>query len=326
MRDRLPTFEDVLEAQKRIQGVTVQTPLIHSDVLSERLQRPVFLKCENLQKTGSFKLRGAYNRLSALLDEERKAGVVAFSSGNHAQGVARAAKLLDMPAVIVMPHDTPEVKINGVKSDGAEIVRYDRASESRETIAARLCEERGAVLVPSYDDQYIIAGQGTCGLEIAAQLPDELSLGTLVCCVGGGGLIAGISLAVRQSWPGVEIIGAEPHEYDDYARSLEAGERQSLTAYPPTICDALQTPMPGALTFAINKDHLSGIARITDDGAFQAMKWCASEHKLVLEPGGAAALAAVLTGKAAPSGEGALVIVLTGGNVDPAILTRALNA
>lgn len=321
----LPTYADVLEAAEKLSGVAVETPLIRNRALDEHVGAPVYVKCESLQQTGSFKIRGAYNRLSRLSAGERKKGVVAFSSGNHAQGVARAARLLGMPALIVMPSDTPDVKIDGVRKDGAEIHFYDRFTEDREEISRRIASKRGAVVVPSYDDFYVIAGQGSCGLEITRQYSADEPPGRLVCCVGGGGLIAGVSLAVHYVWPDIEIFGAEPEDFDDYSRSLLSGERQKNSPDARSICDALLSPSPGEMTFAINRHHLAGVGCISDDEAKYAVAFAFRHLKVVVEPGGAAALAAVLSGKVKPKDGKPMIVVMTGGNIDPAVMMTCLD-
>ena len=319
----LPDIHDIQDAAARLKGIVTTTPLLRNDKLDELVGAPVYVKCEPLQVTGSFKIRGAYNRLCRLSAEEREKGVVAFSSGNHAQGVARAARLLGMPAVIVMPEDTPAIKIDGVKADGADIVFYDRFSESRELIAESLTKKLGAVLVPSFDDFHIIAGQGTCGLEIAEQWPLETPPAQLVCCVGGGGLISGVSLAVRNAFPDIEIFGAEPADFDDFDRSLKAGERLGNPAGARSICDALLSERPGEMTFEIAREQLTGIGRISDDDARDAVRFAFRNLKIVAEPGGAAALAAVLAGRI-PVSDGPIVVVLTGGNIDARLMSDIL--
>jgi len=322
-----PTFDNVLSAADRLDGLAVRTPLISSPALDARLGAPVLLKAEPLQRTGSFKFRGAYNALSRLEDEARRRGVVAFSSGNHAQGVAEAAKLLDIPAIIVMPSDAPEIKKAGVVARGAELKLYDRETESREALARQLCEESGRTLIPSFDHPHIIAGQGTCGLEIFHELSERgLKAGRLVCCVGGGGLIGGINLAADALSPETETFGAEPEGFDDHARSLVSGRLETNKRKGGSVCDALLSPAPGELTFAINKRRLSGVGVITDDEAMDAVRFAFEHLKIVVEPGGAAALAAVLSGRIEPAADGVTVIVLTGGNVDPGVFARAIGA
>ncbi len=322
-----PHFDDVADAAQRLEGLAVRTPLITSPALDARMGAPIRLKAEPLQRTGSFKFRGAYNALSRLDADQRRRGVVAFSSGNHAQGVAEAARLLDSPAIIVMPSDAPEIKKAGVIARGAALKLYDRETESREAIATALCEESGRTLIPSFDHPHIIAGQGTTGVEIFEQLAERGErAGRLVCCVGGGGLIGGINLAADALSPHTETFGAEPEGFDDHARSLASGRLESNTRKGGSVCDALLSPAPGELTFAINKARLSGVGVISDAEAMQAVRFAFEHLKIVVEPGGAAALAAVLSGKVAPTSDGVTVVVLTGGNVDPAVFAKAIGA
>lgn len=320
----VPTVQDVLDAAKQVHGVVRETPLLRNDELDARIGVPVYVKCEPLQHTGSFKLRGAYNRLSRLTDDERTRGVVAFSSGNHAQGVAGAAKLLGVPATIVMPSDAPKVKVEGVLRDGAEIVFYDRFTENREEIAAKISAEKNLVVVPSYDDPHIIAGQGSCGVEITRQYSDDTAPQALVCCVGGGGLIAGVSLAVHKQWPELRVVGAEPEDFDDHARSLKSGNREQVDPDARSICDALLSPSPGEMTFAINKEHLSDVALISDEEAREAVRFAFRHLKVVAEPGGAAALAALLAGKVQITSDQPVIVIITGGNIDPAQMSEIL--
>ncbi|MEJ2602041.1 MAG: threonine/serine dehydratase [Gammaproteobacteria bacterium] len=302
------------EAAERISGIARHTPLLESEVLNARVGGRVLLKAECLQRTGSFKIRGAYNRLALIPETRRQRGVVAWSSGNHAQGVAEAARLLGMPAVIVMPEDTPGRKLEATRRLGAEIRTYDRYAEDREAIGRALAEERDAVLVPSYDDYGVIAGQGTVGLEICRQAealdarPDRV----LVCC-GGGGLTAGIAVAVGALSPATEIWPVEPADFDDTARSLASGRRESVPADARSVCDALLTACPGRLTFPILQRRAAGALTVTDADAIAAMRYAFEELHLVLEPGGAVALAALLGGKTETSG--VTVVVLSGGNV-----------
>lgn len=308
------TREDVVEAGARIAGLIEQTPLIATDIQGVRL----WLKCESLQTGGSFKLRGATNRLLQLSAEERRRGVVAFSSGNHARGVAIAARRLDVPAIIVMPADAPAVKVEGTRAEGAEIIFYDRLTESREEIAARIADESGATVVPSFDDEAIVAGQGTVGLEIISELGREPP--AIVTPVGGGGLAAGIALAC----PNAIIVGAEPEGWDDMRRSLEAGEIVPVGPNPPpTLCDALQTPRVSPTTFGVLRDRSAQILVVSDREVATAIRWAFEEHGLTIEPGGAAALAAVLSGQANPPAGS--VIVVSGGNVDPALHARIVG-
>ena len=322
----LPSYADVEDAAHKLRGVAVRTPLLRSDALDEAAGGRVWVKAECLQRTGSFKIRGAYNRLARLSEDERTRGVVAFSSGNHAQGVALAARLLGLPAVIVMPSDAPRMKMEATRGYGAEVVLYDRFTESREAIAARIGEERGAVVVPSYDDFDVMAGQGTVGLETAAQLEQAgAKADVLICPASGGGLMAGIGLVFEMLSPSTRLFTAEPAGYDDHRRSLEAGERIALDPAGPSLCDALLAPQPGAMTFALNRPRLSGGYAVTDDEALAAMAFAFRHLKLVIEPGGAAALAAVLFGKAELGGRTAVVIA-SGGNVDAEVYARAIAA
>lgn len=322
---QLPEYSDILDAARRIAAEAVHTPLLENEVLNARTGGRVLIKPECLQRTGSFKFRGAFNRLSLIPEADRPRGVVAFSSGNHAQGVACAAKLLGIPAIIVMPSDAPKVKADGVRRYGAEIVAYDREKDDREAIAATYVEERGMTLVPSYDDPFIVAGQGTCGLEIALGLENlNITPDALVCCTGGGGLIAGIGLAMRHHFAKVEIWAAEPEGFDDHARSLAAGERVSNTRLGGSLQDALLTPSPGKITFALNQRQLTGAVQTTDDEALDAVAFAHANLKLVAEPGGATALGAILSGKVDVKGR-TVVCVVTGGNVDPDIYRLALD-
>jgi threonine dehydratase len=277
-----------------------------------------WLKCECLQTGHAFKLRGATNRLLQLSDEERKAGVVAFSSGNHAQGVAIAAKRLAIPAVIVMPADAPKVKVDATRSHGAEIVFYDRRTESREAIAQRLADERGAVVVPSFDDPAVIAGQGTVGLEILEQMP--VAPRRIVIPCGGGGLASGIALACPDS----EIVIVEPDGWDDMKRSLEGGTIVPVEPdAPATLCDAIQTLRVCPLTFGILGGRKTTAVSVSDEEVEEGVRFAWRKHRLVVEPGGAAALAALLAGKIAPV-EGT-VVVLSGGNIDPDLHARIVG-
>jgi threonine dehydratase len=304
----------VVEAARRISGCVEETPLIESEVAGTR----VWLKCECLQSGGAFKLRGASNRLLQLSDEERKRGVVAFSSGNHARGVAIAARRLGIRAVIVMPSDAPAVKVDGTRSEGAEIVFYDRYRDIREEIAANLAAEGGATVVPSFDDPAIVAGQGTVGIEILEQMPEPPRRIIIPC--GGGGLASGIALACPDS----EIVIVEPEGWDDMRRSLELGEIVPVGVdAPPTLCDALQTPRVSPITFGILRQRAAAALSVTDSEVKVAIRWAWERHELVVEPGGAAALAALLAGKAEPV-EGT-VVVLSGGNIDPVLHARIVG-
>jgi threonine dehydratase len=318
----LPTAADVDEAARRLAGVALHTPLLTSAALDALTGGRVFLKAETLQRTGSFKFRGAYNRLAAIPPEQRAGGVVAFSSGNHAQGVAAAAQLLGMPCVIVMPRDAPRAKRERTAALGAEIVLYDRAREDREAIANDIASRRGAILVPPYDDALIIAGQGTAGREIVDDLHDlGLTPDIVVVTASGGGLTAGIALAVRARVPDAALYTAEPQGFDDHARSFRSGRREQNAELSSTICDALMARTPGKLTFAINQSLVGAGVVVTDDEVAAAVAFAFAELKLVVEPGGAVALAAVMTGKVNVVGKVA-VAILSGGNVDPEVFSR----
>jgi threonine dehydratase len=321
----LPGFPDVEAAAARLQGWAVRTPLLEAPNLGARLGFRLFVKAECLQRTGSFKFRGAFNRLSAMSKAERQRGVVAFSSGNHAQGVACAAQLLGIQAAIVMPADAPHIKIENTRGYGADVILYDRATESREGIADALVAARGATLVRPFDDPLIVAGQGTAAAEAIA---DAAALGVtfdaLAAPASGGGLIAGSALACEGLSPSTRVYTAEPAGLDDHARSLQAGHRVGHDSTAHSICDALQAIMPGEITFAINRDHLAGGLVVTDDEVRDAMRVAFAELKLVLEPSGAAALAAALTGKF-PGPNRAVCVIASGGNVDAALYAAILG-
>jgi threonine dehydratase len=322
---RLPDFDDVRAAAARLLGHAQRTPLLAGTPLDELTGGRILLKLETLQHMGSFKFRGAYNRLAQLDAAQRTAGVVAFSSGNHAQGVAYAARLLGVPATIVMPADAPRVKMQNTLALGAEVVTYDRLRESREKIAAQLAAERGAVLVPSFDDPDIIAGQGTVGLEIAEQAAElGARLDDVIVCTSGGGLVAGTALAIRALSPSTRVWTAEPEGHDDHRRSLAAGRRESNPPGTRSICDALLAPEPGVLTFEINRRLLAGGLAVSDAEVRAAIAFAARTLKLVVEPGGAVALASVLAGKI-ESGGRTIAVVLSGGNIDDDLLREVLE-
>ena len=321
----LPTFEDVLDAAGRLEGVAVKTPLISNRALDDAVRARVFVKAECLQRTGSFKFRGAYNRISRLTADELKRGVVAFSSGNHAQGVAAAAAGMGTPAVIVMPSDAPRAKVEGTRAWGAEVIPYDRWTESREEIGARIAAERGSVLVPPFDDFHVVAGQGTVGLEAAEQLEELGATADLALApVSGGGLVAGIGLALGALSSGTKVFAVEPEAYDDHARSLKAGRPVAVHPEQDSRLDALLSPAPGALTFALNGKQLSGAVGVSDQEAMAAVAFAFRHLKLVLEPSGAAALAAVLAGKVDAAGRTVLVVA-SGGNVDAEVYAEAIG-
>ena len=307
------TRDDVLAAALRIAGAVEHTPLIETQICGRRM----WLKCESLQTGGAFKLRGATNRLLQFDAAERARGVVAFSSGNHALGVALAAKRLGIAATIVMPADAPALKIDGTRSLGAEVVLYDRRRDTREAIAARIAEETGATVVPSFDDPHIVAGQGTVGLELADQMAEAPRRIVVPC--GGGGLASGIALAC----PDADIVIVEPEGWDDMKYSLEGGKIVPVDAdAPPTLCDALQTPLVSPITFGILRDRNATALAVSDDEVAAAVRWAWHEHQLKVEPGGSVALAALLAGRAEIV-EGTVAIV-SGGNVDPALHARLI--
>jgi threonine dehydratase len=321
----LPTAADIAAAAARLKGVAVRTPLIHAPVLDERLGARVFLKAETLQRTGSFKFRGAYNKISQIPLERRAAGVVAYSSGNHAQGVAAAARLLGLRATIVMPSDAPRLKRARTEALGAEVIAYDRNKEDRAAIAARVVAERGATLVPPYDDPLIIAGQGTIGVEIVDDLA-ALGLAPDVVVVGasGGGLAAGISLGVKARVPTAKFYTVEPEGFDDTLRSFRSGRREANPRLSGTICDALMSNMPGELTFPITRELIGQGITASDAEVARAVRYAFEELKLVVEPGGAIGLAALLAGK--PAVQGKLVVgILSGGNVDAELFAKLVS-
>jgi threonine dehydratase len=320
----LPTAADIEAAARRLAGVAVRTPLVNAPVLDETIGARVFLKAETLQRTGSFKFRGAYNKISSIPPSRRDAGVVAYSSGNHAQGVAAAARLLGMRATIVMPADAPRAKRERTLALGAEVVLYDRNTEDRAAIAKKIVAERGATLVPPYDDPYIIAGQGTIGAEIVEDLA-PLSLKPEIVVVGasGGGLAAGISLGVKARVPAAKFYVVEPEGFDDTLRSFASGRREATARMSGSICDALLSNTPGELTFPITRELIGQGTTVTDAEVGGAVRYAFHELKLVVEPGGAIGLAALLAGKLAVKGK-VVVAILSGANVDPDLFARLI--
>ncbi len=320
----LPTYADVLEADARIRPYAVETPLLRADALDAACGGTILVKAECLQPRGAFKIRGAANAMMKIAIADRARGVVAFSSGNHAQGIAMMAKALGMEATIVVPFDAPKGKLESVARDGAKIVTYDRNLESREAIGAAIASEKGATLIPPFDHVDVITGQGTCGLEMIRQARAfGLELDQIVVCASGGGLAAGIGLTIEGCSPTTKIILAEPVGHDDFARSLVAGISVSNETGTRSIQDALLTQSPGELTFPVlSRLSATGIA-ISDDEALYAMAFAFKHLRIVLEPGGAAALAGVLTGKVAARDQ-VTAVTASGGNVDPETFTRAL--
>ncbi|HYL26830.1 MAG TPA: pyridoxal-phosphate dependent enzyme [Candidatus Nitrosotalea sp.] len=301
-------------AAARLLGVSHRTPVVTSRTLDERCGARLFVKCENMQRMGAFKFRGAYNFLSTLAPEQRRAGVVAFSSGNHAQGVALAARLLDIPATIVMPFDAPAVKAAATREYGAEIVHYERERSHREEIARGIAAERGATVVPPFDDPRIVAGAGTAALEL---LEDAGSLDAIVVPVGGGGLMSGTAIAAHGLDEATAIYGVEPQAGNDFAQSLARGERVTI-GVPKTVADGLQTTAPGELTFAIAREHVRAVVTVSDDELRDAMRFFFERMKLVVEPSGAAALAALLHGRIPGVAGGRIGVIVSGGNIDAA--------
>lgn len=304
------TFEDVRAAAERLHGVANHTPVVTSRTLDEMTGRQVFLKCESFQRGGAFKFRGAYNRLSQLDPAARQRGIVAFSSGNHAQGVALAAKILGIPAAIVMPDDAPPVKLAATRGYGAEVIVYDRQKESREEIAKKLAAERGLTLVPPFNDPDIIAGQGTAALELVQEVPD---LDALVTPVGGGGLISGCAIAAKDVRPEIAVYGVEAEGADDARRSLREGHIIKI-APPTTIADGIRTESVGTLTFAIMRELLTDIVLVSDAEIMDAVRFAMLRLKLVVEPTGAVPLAAVLQNRI-PAGAHRVGVILSGGNI-----------
>jgi threonine dehydratase len=323
MSAELPTAADVAAAAARLRGRLVETPVLRSQALDQAVGATVLCKAESLQHTGSFKIRGALNRLLTLTPEERAAGVVAFSSGNHAQAVAAAAAWLGLAATIVMPSDAPRTKLDGTRRYGAEVVLYDRERQDRERVASEIATRRGAVLVPPFDDPRIVAGQGTAALELAHFVRAAgFSLDALYVPCSGGGLVAGSALAVKSVFPACAVYAVEPVGFDDTGRSLALGERQRIAPGSATICDGLMVATPGALTFAINRRELAGALTVGDAEVRAAMAFAARHLKAVVEPSGAAALAALLAEPA--RARGTVAVILSGGNVDTELLCDVL--
>ncbi len=320
----IPTYSDVQAAALRLQGHAKKTPLIRHDVLDQISGLRLFLKNETAQKTGTFKYRGAYSRLSALNQKERSRGVVAFSSGNHAQGVALSAKELGINAVIVMPRTAPLKKKQGTLSHGAKVIEYDPETEVREVVAEKIAKAENRVVVPAYDDPYVISGQGTCGKEIAEECTEQgIKLDSVVTPIGGGGLCAGLSLSMKALSPLTQIYAAEPIEYDDTYQSLKHGSIKSNINPSPTLCDALMSPAPGNITFAINQRSLSGVFRVTDAECLLTIALMEELLGIIVEPGGSAALTAVLNGRHGFVQGATVGIILSGGNVDDIVLEHA---
>lgn len=314
------TFDDVKAAAGRLAGVAHRTPVLTSRTVDGLTGYRVCFKCENFQRGGSFKFRGAYNALSQLSAAERKRGVVAFSSGNHAQGVAYAAKLLDIPAAIVMPTDAPQTKLAGTRGYGAEIIFYDRLREDRVAIARRVADERGATVIPSFDHPHIMAGQGTAALEFLQQVPD---LEALLTPIGGGGLLSGCATATRALNPAIRLYGVETETSNDWQLSFQAGERVKIDP-PDTIADGIRTQQPGVLTFPVVRALVDDILLVSEAEVVEAMTFLLLRMKILVEPTGAVGPAAVLKQRAGRPGL-KVGVIISGGNVDPPVLAQALG-
>lgn len=320
-----PTLAQIAEAAERISPYAIVTPLLESRVINEMTGGRILFKAEVLQTTGSFKFRGACNRLLQLTEAEKAGGVVAYSSGNHALAISAVARLLGIQATILMPSDAPKTKIEGARANGATVVLYDRKTDNREAIGGEIARKTGAVTVPPYDDPYIMTGQGTVGAEIMARCkalgitPDAV----LAAC-SGGGLVAGVASAVRAIAPETAVYAVEPEAFNELERSLASGERERNPADAVSICDALQVATPGVRTFAVNQRLLAGSLTVSDDEVREAMRVAFKQLKLVVEPGGAVGLAAVLSRKLEVAGK-TIVVVLSGGNVDADFFARTLN-
>jgi threonine dehydratase len=323
MEPATPTVEAMRRAADRLAGEVVRTPLLDAAAASERVGRRVLVKAEVLQRTGSFKIRGALTFLGLLEPGLRRAGVVAYSSGNHAQGVAAAAAAYGVPATIVMPRTAPEIKVRRTRSWGAEVVLFDPETEKREVIARELVDALGATLLPPYDHPWTITGQGTLGLELAEQCAAmDVEAPTVLVPTGGGGLVAGVAIALAEEAPAARVYAVEPEGWDDHRLSLEKGERVPAPR-GDSMCDSLLADIPGEVTFPINRRLLAGALAVGDGAVRGAMRHAFEELKLVVEPGGAVALAAALSG-AAP-GDGPVVVVASGGNVDPVLFAEVLS-
>lgn len=313
----LPTFADVAAAAERLAGVAHRTPVMRCTALDERLGAHLFFKCENLQRTGAFKFRGAYNALAQFTDAQREGGVLTFSAGNHAQAIALSARLLDMPALVVMPKDAAVSKMAATREFGAQVVTYNRATEDREAISRQLAGERGMTLVPPFDHPHVIAGQGTAALELLQEVPD---LDYLFVCLGGGGLLSGSLLAAKALAPQCKVIGVEPETANDAQQSLRAGHIVTIP-HPHTIADGAQTQSLGALTFPIIREHVEDIITVSDEQLIEALRFFAGRMKITVEPTGALALAGVLAFSGEDVGSKVLHgervgIIVSGGNVD----------
>ncbi|WP_120495457.1 threonine/serine dehydratase [Kiloniella sp. EL199] len=321
-----PTYEDICKARENLYEKAIYTPLLENAELNRITGGRIFLKAEVLQHTGSFKFRGAFSFISTLSSQQKEQGLLTFSSGNHAQGVAYASKLLNAKATIIMPSDAPEIKIENTRSHGAKVILYDRFNEDREAIGADIINSTDALLIPPYDHPLIIAGQGTCGTEIIEQLSDkDISLDAVVSCFGGGGLTSGIALAFKEKSRNTKIYSAEPFGFDDMAKSLKTGKRVSNDPSARSICDAVLTPTPGKITFSLCSELMEQGLVVTDEEVKTAVKFAFKTLKLIVEPGGAVALAAVLHNKL-PTKKRVIALILSGGNVDPSTFKMCLES
>ncbi|WMY87485.1 threonine/serine dehydratase [Pseudomonas shirazica] len=321
-----PTLKDIEEAAVRIKDYAARTPLLESPELNKLVGGRVLFKPEVLQRTASFKFRGACNRLLQLSAKQQRAGVVAFSSGNHALATSAVGRILNIPATIIMPSDAPQAKIKGARANGATVILYNRQKDDREAIGAEIANRTGATMVPPYNDPFIIAGQATVGLEIMEDLEHlGIMADSVLAACSGGGLIAGVATAVRAKSESTQVFAVEPAGFDELARSLASGKRESNAPGAKSICDALQVVTPGDLTFDINQRLLAGSLVVTDDEVRKAMRVAYDKLKLILEPGGAVGLAAVLEGRVETRGR-TTVVVLSGGNVDPELYAEIITA
>jgi threonine dehydratase len=321
----IPTIDDIADADVRIRPLAVETPLLEWAELNKAAGGRILVKAELLQRTGTFKFRGAYNRICRITKDEYPGGVVGCSSGNHAQGVAEAARLCGLKSVIVMPSDAPQIKVERTRKNGAEVVFYDREKEDRNAIALDLCNKLQALFVPPFDDPHVIAGQGTVGMEMTRQAKAaQAELDAVLVPTSGGGLAAGVALAVKDRFASAEVYCAEPRGFDEYGRSVTAKSRQKNERASGSICDALLAPEPGELTFAVNQDRLAGGVAVSDSEVREAIAYAYRELKLVVEPGGAVALAALLSGAFDAKGR-TVAIVLSGGNIDPNLFSEIIS-
>jgi threonine dehydratase len=321
MQTSLPTFQDVLDAAQRLEGIAHRTPVLQSSTLNEKMQAQVFVKCENFQRMGAFKFRGGFNALAKLNESQRRAGVVAYSSGNHAQAVALSARILNIPATIFMPHDASAAKLAATQGYGATVIGYDRYTEDASAKASQLALDKGLTFIPPFDHADVLAGQGTAALELLDEVGE---LDALFVCLGGGGLLSGSALATKARSPRCKIYGVEPEAGNDTQQSFRKGERVKI-ATPVTIADGAQTPMVGAITFEIIKALVDDIHTVTDAQLIEAMRFYAERMKMVVEPTGCLSLAAAL--QAAPNLNGQRIgVIISGGNVDLARFAKLLDS